>query len=82
MYFQFKNEHRGERYFKKISIWEYVQVCVSAGKPKKGKQSCVGIYRVTYSTVIGNYSKTQDFKPCTEEQYSDAFISVLKLLNP
>jgi len=85
-YFKYLNEKRkGERYFAiddKAPFPESercVQVVLSAGAAKKGRNCCVGIFVIKRMTMLTNYAFL-GLIPCTKKEYDSAFKKGLKLI--
>lgn len=74
----------GERYFKvDHDNKKVVNVCVDAGKVKKGRPYMYGVYIIAYSTFAGTYGwrKGKYLEPITEETFENKFTEVINKLH-
>ena len=71
-----KREYKGIRLFKFDPFKDHVlQICVEAGKTKKGKSNTVGIYEIARTTFITNYLTS-----CVIEIKKEEFDLQMKLM--
>lgn len=75
-------EYKGDRFFKvSRKSDQCINVLAKIGEPRRGRNSCPGIYVIGWLTFLSNYLAPGYVEQCSELEYETNFKNTVKLLS-